>query len=111
MTLSESPGASLAQQAQAAGDMHTGMEVVHSYWRPQQWAAQRGCLHVMNCCWQTALPVHYPEVAAVAAAAAAAAAAEEWCMPAEGVVAWLDWCTGTAVVDASKQAFAAAPVQ
>ena len=106
MTLSESPGASLAQQAQAAGDMHTGMEVVHSYWRPQQWAAQRGCLHVMNCCWQTALPVQYPEAAAVAAAAA-----EEGCMPAEGVEAWLGWCTGTVLVDASKQAFAAAPVQ
>ncbi len=106
MTLSESPGASLAQQAQAAGDMHTGMEVVHRYWRPQQWAAQRGCLHVMNCCWQTALPVQCPEAAAVTAAAAA----EQGCMPAEGGVARLGWCTGTAVVDASRQAFAAAPV-
>jgi len=78
MTLSDYPGASPAQQAQAARDMRTGLEVVHSCRRPQQWAAQRGCLHVMNCCWQIALPVQYP-----------AAAAGEWYTPAEGIVAWL----------------------
>ena len=108
MTPSGCPGASPAQQAQAAGDMHTGLEVVHMYWRPQQWAAQRGCLHVLDCCWQIASPVQYPEAAT---AAAAAADDEEQCMPAEEIEAWLGWCTGTVVVDAPKQAFAAVPVR
>lgn len=85
MTLSDCPGATPTQPAQAAGDMHTGLDVVHRYWRAQQWAAQQGCLHVMNCCRQTALPVQKPEAAA--AAVAVAAAAEEGCMPAEGTVA------------------------
>ena len=108
MTLSDCPGASPCQHAQAAGDRRTGLEVVHRYWRLQMWAAQKGRLHVMSCYWQIALPEHYPEPAAVTAADAAAE--EEGCMPAEGLVAWLGWCTGTAVVVASKQVFAAAPV-